>query len=57
MRFLAEIGDVLSDTVATSKVILPGPLPVGASVPQAATAVPQQTPQEVPTQEFPASQA
>lgn len=36
-----EIGDVLADTVSTSTVVLPGPLPVGTSAPQ--TPKPAQT--------------
>ncbi|KAI5452383.1 hypothetical protein NCC49_000943 [Naganishia albida] len=34
-RWDMEIGDVLADTVATSTVILPGPLPVGTNAAQA----------------------
>ncbi|GHJ86894.1 hypothetical protein NliqN6_3296 [Naganishia liquefaciens] len=56
-RWNAEIGDVLADTIATSKVVIPEPLPVGTTIPQVPPAAMPENGQEASAQKVSDSKA
>ena len=54
---LLEIGDVLADTIATSKVVIPEPLPVGTTIPKVPPAAMPENGQEASAQKVSDSKA